>query len=76
MKKIEGFTRRGYRRYAFARMASEGGVWELARGEDYIATEASVRQSAYQWARRNGYEVRTSTSPDGGAVEIEFIQKG
>jgi hypothetical protein len=75
MKKIGKFTR-PHGRYDFARMASEGGVWELAENEDYGTDAGTLRRSAYQWGRRNGYKVATSIPPAGGTVEIEFTPKG
>ena len=45
---------------------SDGGIWELTRGEDYHSKNQTIAQQARKWAKANGFKVKVSAPADSG----------
>lgn len=74
MKQVGKFTNRGgtQARYPWAQIAEAGDVWQLRSGEDYTVGDASLRNAAYEWAKRHGVTAHVSV-PEPGVVEVIFV---
>jgi len=65
-KKLKDFTfsdRSGNRRYPWEEW-SNGEVWRVEEGKDFVVRSSSFVQAAYQYARRCGKKVRVQQGGD------------
>lgn len=53
----------------------DGGIWRLARGEDFEQSTTSMRSVLYTAAKRRGGSVMTRTIRDGDSevLEVQFL---
>lgn len=59
-------------RYPWREIAESGQVGVLVRGDDYDGHVQKPLSAAYQWAKTNGYRVKTRTDWDKGELYVEF----
>lgn len=65
----------GEGRYPWREIALSGKVGVLVQGEDFDGRVQQPARAAYQWARANGYRVRTRTDRARGEFYVQFLGK-
>ena len=72
LKSFAFSNRSGNRKYPWEEW-SNGEVWKVEEGKDFVVPKASFVQAAYQYARRCGRKVRVQQSE--GYVVFQFYDE-
>ena len=55
---------------------TDGSIWQVKEGEDFVSTPKTFIQGCYAHAKRHGIKVEVRSVGDSGAVVFRFIPAG